>query len=421
MIRVTCQCGSRGQVPPTHAGKQVKCRKCGSMIAVPRPTAPPPEAPSSSRRVADNPWDDIDTGPADESEAKLQSELPASFPEVPPSLGRPRFRVETPGFDLLGYKSRYLGVLGLAGVVALILSAFAVQRIVVEDLKNPGIDTVPHAIRMLCFTTPVLVLCVWLFYRSWRQGWIQAVVFTGGFVHYDGWRWTVWHWSDIASVRMQSYDVREMFYGVVQMSQFLTTHYRLRHRNGVRYEFLNTQGKRGKQFAVLVESESFQALYPTAAAQLAAGQSISFGPFGMEQGGVTYRGQLTPWSEIGAVSFQNGVMHIADVGKARFRDVDNAHVFLTLLEQRPERQAFRQEQASADNPFGNLSTGPSRPDRRPFWSRLAMVVGIFALVIGANCARARFARSATTSYRQDQSAAHLPDGSEKPKPYFGGN
>jgi hypothetical protein len=35
MIRVTCQCGSRGQVPDTHAGKQIKCRKCGSMIAVP--------------------------------------------------------------------------------------------------------------------------------------------------------------------------------------------------------------------------------------------------------------------------------------------------------------------------------------------------------------------------------------------------
>jgi hypothetical protein len=35
MIRVSGKCGSRGQVSPTLAGKQIKCRKCGGIIAVP--------------------------------------------------------------------------------------------------------------------------------------------------------------------------------------------------------------------------------------------------------------------------------------------------------------------------------------------------------------------------------------------------
>jgi hypothetical protein len=47
MIRVSCKCGSRGQVPPTHAGKQIKCRKCGSMIAVPTVQAVPIEKPAA--------------------------------------------------------------------------------------------------------------------------------------------------------------------------------------------------------------------------------------------------------------------------------------------------------------------------------------------------------------------------------------
>ncbi|OAI47177.1 hypothetical protein AYO44_10005 [Planctomycetaceae bacterium SCGC AG-212-F19] len=67
MIRVTCQCGFRGQVPPNFAGKQVKCRKCAGMIAVPRsapPAAPQPvdmleEIEPASQPWGDNPWGDM--------------------------------------------------------------------------------------------------------------------------------------------------------------------------------------------------------------------------------------------------------------------------------------------------------------------------------------------------------------------------
>jgi hypothetical protein len=66
MIRVTCQCGSRGQVPDTHAGKQIKCRKCGSMIAVPRQlsqddTEPKPAAPRNEADPLDFYGDTPDT------------------------------------------------------------------------------------------------------------------------------------------------------------------------------------------------------------------------------------------------------------------------------------------------------------------------------------------------------------------------
>lgn len=58
MIRVSCKCGFRGQVSPSYAGKQVKCRQCAGTIAVPAEGPVPieiesePTAPSSPSAFA---------------------------------------------------------------------------------------------------------------------------------------------------------------------------------------------------------------------------------------------------------------------------------------------------------------------------------------------------------------------------------
>ena len=62
-MRITCRCGFVGEVPSSYAGKQVRCRRCQAMIAVPAlgaPNTPPAQVPtpvlSTDPTPADSPF-----------------------------------------------------------------------------------------------------------------------------------------------------------------------------------------------------------------------------------------------------------------------------------------------------------------------------------------------------------------------------
>jgi hypothetical protein len=69
-IRVTCACGKRYQVAAEHAGKKLRCTKCGAITVVPRegasgatPAVAAPSAPAATVRVAAIPVETVTAPP----------------------------------------------------------------------------------------------------------------------------------------------------------------------------------------------------------------------------------------------------------------------------------------------------------------------------------------------------------------------
>jgi DNA-directed RNA polymerase subunit RPC12/RpoP len=366
MAKFKCpKCGTTNRVESPAEGRVVQCTSCALQIKLPkqvRPVAPaaakpnplPVElgwgddkvpVPQSRDLPVELGWGEDQAaaphfaeaaGPPDEDEAKVLARLPAGFP-VPPTLGRPRFHAEIPAlshkvFSLLGW------LVMIVGITAAIFLVFALRRIISGQPLGPNDMTHGQAVKWLMGALPCTTLCiglaVWLVVRANRA---CAVVFTAGFIHYDGRRVTVWHWSDIVTVNIHSLDIRVMFL-LLEERRVLTSQYRLRHRQGSRFEFWTSRGQRAEQFAHIVERQTFLRMYPAARARLQAGEMVAFPPFGMERAGLTYRRRLTAWSAIGGVTFANGKMHIGGVGTTPLKKVENYHVFLPLLDEQLGRR-----------------------------------------------------------------------------------
>jgi hypothetical protein len=191
----------------------------------------------------------------------------------------------------------------------------------------------------LVWTTACIAFAVWWVRRQLRRTKPYAVVYPAGFVLYDGSRFTVWRWADVAFLNIQDVDLRT-FVLFIPTNRLLTRWYRVRDRDGGEYEFLSTMGPRAAQFGRLVEKETFALMMPVAVAQLQAGGAVEFHPFQLKATGLIYQGHFTPWSELGPVSLKAGNFHVDGVGPTRspaalfLEKIDNPHVFLTLLEQK---------------------------------------------------------------------------------------
>ena len=326
MIHFSCpQCKTVHKADDQAAGNVISCTACGLRMRL--PPSPPPTAllvtanPSPPREAA-TPGEI-----ADEDEASLRAELPANYPPEAKELGRPRFRVERETLPNNAFRPAFVAFL----------------------------CCIPATICVLGGANFFGLLLAWLWIGGWTgfAGWwiarqlrrkrVYAVVYTGGFVLYDGRGFTVWHWADVAKLNLQNIDQRSYVY-FIQVDRLLTTWYRLRHRAGTEYRFWSTQGPRAAQFGLLVQNETYARMLPAALARLQAGESVDFGPFRMEPTGLSFRGHSLPWSQIGPMSFQQGKLLIDRLGAnggpatALLEVVDNSHVFLSLLEQKLGRR-----------------------------------------------------------------------------------
>ena len=181
-------------------------------------------------------------------------------------------------------------------------------------------------------------LAVWCLLRGLRISRSYAVVYPAGFVLYDGWRFSIWRWADVAGVNMQNIDQREFVY-FIQTNRLITKFYRLRNGKGDDYQFWSTQGPRAAQFGQQVEQETYALMMPAARAKLAAGESVEFAPFHLSAKGLTYKDQFTLWRETGPATIKQGRLQVGRVGTTGgtvallLEKIDNSHVFLPLLDE----------------------------------------------------------------------------------------
>jgi hypothetical protein len=315
------------------------CPKCGLRFQL--PSAPPLSIPASPAAGS--------VGIPDEDEATMRAEMPGAFFAGTEALGRPRYRVEggfqTNDRDKLG--SIYL----VFGLLALALPPLCVLRIKDyffhrNEAFAPGEGFPWFAFFAMCVALPAgLWLCraaVRVYLKVHREGKSFAVVWTEGFVHFDGRRFILWRWADIAVLNMQDIDKRTLVLIVVLVTETnrqLTKYYRLRHRDGAEYRLWNTQGSRAAQFGYQVEQETFRRMMADTIAQVNGGKTVPFSPFEVKVNGLVYGGQFTAWADIRPASFDRGRLRLEGVGTAGsavsilLEKIDNSHVFLRLLEQ----------------------------------------------------------------------------------------
>jgi hypothetical protein len=363
MISFDCpQCKTAHRAGDEAAGRVVACSSCGLRMRVPQP-APPMANPTNPRRSVANPGvqgakpappvarrrDRQESEPplafpaggkvagnrerppegamlqelADEDEATLRAGLPADFAREAKELGRPRFRVERTVLPNNAYKPAFLALVCCIPSSGCIFGSTKVIGILLGAVGVLGL----------------LAFAAWWTARQWRKQKIYAVVYTGGFVLYDGHRFIPWRWEDVAAVNMQNVAVRSLVL-FVPMNRYLTKYYRLRHRGGAEYPFWSTWGPRAAQLGLLVEKETFARMMPAAVARLQAGGEVEFRPFRMKETGLVYKDHFTPWSAIGPAVIERGQLCLRGVGPARgkaavlLQKIDNHHVFLNLLDRK---------------------------------------------------------------------------------------
>jgi hypothetical protein len=237
-------------------------------------------------------------------------------------LGRPRFRVERQTLDHNAYKPAF----------ALFLCCIPC----VIGVLAPGVYLLPRLLGLL-FIGGFVTGAVLYIQHQRRKAKVYALVWTGGFVHFDGRRFHIWRWADVASLNMQAIDQRTLFL-FIETDRLLTTFYRLRHRDGTEYQFWSTQGARAAQFGPQVERETFRVMMPDVIARLNEGRTVPFSPFEVKVNGLVYGGQFTPWADIRPAGFERGRLRLEGVGPTGspvwvlLQKIDNSHVFLRLLE-----------------------------------------------------------------------------------------
>lgn len=296
-------------------GKVIACPACGQRLQLPAASA----SIGSPRAQTD---DDGDI--PDEDEAKLRAELPDAFFSGTEKLGRPRFRVERQVLDQNAYKPAFVLLLCC---IPCVLGVFA-----------EGIYLLPRLIAIL-FVAGFITGAVKFIQYQRRKAKIHALVWTDGFVLFDGLQFHIWHWADITTLNMQAIDQRTLFL-VVETDRLLTKYYKLRHRDGTEYRFWNTQGPRAAQFGVLVERESYRLMMPDVVQRINRGQSVPFSPFELKKEGLVYQGHFSPWSDLQPARFDRGHLCLEGVGptagtvRVLLQKIDNPHIFLKLLEQR---------------------------------------------------------------------------------------
>jgi hypothetical protein len=293
-----------------EAGGVTTCASCGKRVRVPpsSPT-PPPMA--------------ILAEPVDEDESAIMAGLAANYPAEATALGRPRFRVESQILPEGAFKPVF------AAVLTCIPNIFC--------LANPSL--VLLFLIGVVWVGSMIGFSVWFVRWQLRKTKIRAVVYPAGFVLYDGYRYSVWRWSDVDRVNMEHIEFRE-FTLFIQTNRFKTKFYRLRNRAGDEYSFWSTWGPRAAQFGRIVEKETYDLMAPAAQARLQAGETVEFAPFRMQQHGLTYRDHFTPWADAGPASIKQGRLQIERVGpnggaaRVFLKAIDNHHVFLPLLDQK---------------------------------------------------------------------------------------
>jgi hypothetical protein len=324
MTRFVCpHCKKLLAIDERTAGRVAACPACGGPLRLPtasRPVAVPAQ-PAGPRPVATpvaRP-----AGDADEDEAKLRAELPDAFFPGSEKLGRPRYRVERQVFDHKAYNP-------VAALVLCCIPCF-IGAIV------PGVYLLP---RLLCILFIAAFLAGAVKFIQWqrRRANVHAVVWTDGFVHFDGREYHVWRWSDVAVLNRKDVDQRTLVL-FIETDRILATHYRLRHRDGTVYQFWNTQGQGAGRFGSLIEQETFRIIMPDVLARLENGESIWFSPFEVKADGLVYRGQFLEWADLRSARFERGRLILEGAGPAGgtvsvlLWKIDNPHVFLKLLEQ----------------------------------------------------------------------------------------
>lgn len=318
----------------TPAAGKLPCTNCGHSFPWPPSTRSNGPSPASL------------PGPPDDDEATLRAGFPAGFPTDLAGFGRPRFRTEQQALDKGAPKG--LIAFGIVGIFGLIFF-FATFRRLVGPSEWFGPDTMSRTSAFfLCLfiALPWTVLSfgfgVYFFRKALLKTKVYAVVFANGFVHFDGQRFVSWRWDDIATVNIQRVDQRNFVY-FIQVDRFQATSYDLHHRDGSVYSFWSTQGERAAQFGVLAETITFERMMPVARSGLQSGRPVEFRPFRMDATGLTFREHFSPWSNLGRMTLHNGSLRIDGAGpnggtaQVLLGKIDNAHVFLPLLQEKAGR------------------------------------------------------------------------------------
>lgn len=279
----------------------------------------------------------------DEDETGLGSRLPRGFPKDLSALGYPCYRIEAGGIPpKLPMFCLALVIMGVIGAIAFVHS---VNRVLVDPPERflPGQASrteLAWSILWCSFpwmVTPLAIL-IWIVVVWTRNVRSFAVVFTEGFVSYDGRRYEVWRWDDVQGFFLQHYEVRETVLHVLVTNRYHNAVITLRHASGATFSFATAQGPRATKFGRLVEDETFRRMLPVARGLLLAGKPVDFKPLRISPEGIVSKGKLLTWANLKHVSIKNGQLHLTKaiftLTRAPFLgEIENSHVFLALLQE----------------------------------------------------------------------------------------
>lgn len=318
MIRTQCpSCKAVCNAHDEAGGATVACVNCG------RPFRLPPTGSATN----EGQYDEVEMA----DDGNDASSLPPGFADrLPPeaaALGRPLFQVEKRPLPDSAFKPAFL----------------AFVCCIPASLCIVGSNELPGKVIGVALIMGLVGFAGWWIVRQINYIRVRTTVFERGFLVRSASGMTAWSWDDVASLNLQNYDVRNLVL-FIQTQRFLTTFYRLRHRNGQTLDFWSTHGPNAAKFGQMAVKETMARIRPQAQAALQAGRTFDFGPIRLEPSGLNYRCVSAPWSRLGPVDIQQGRVVFPGLGadgsavKVNLQSIDNAPVLLAILEDKIDVQ-----------------------------------------------------------------------------------
>ena len=220
-------------------------------------------------------------------------------------------------------------VAGLCGLaLALGFGFFAYEMITSpsspNDVNNSYFVMAIGALGLLgalyCFFYPQL-------YRSW-----QVYVFSDGFVFTRGSKLDALRWEQINSMLMSV--TRRYMNGIYTGTQHKYTIRGIDGREFVLNDRITNVGQLGDSISAMVTRTRL----PEVVAAYKAGETITFGPFSVNQQGASNGKELIPWEQIKEFRVNNGIVTVRKEGKwlnwssAPVSTIPNFFLFIALVE-----------------------------------------------------------------------------------------
>lgn len=194
----------------------------------------------------------------------------------------------------------------------------------------------------------VAILCLTAeYYRNlWRQVGVSVRIYSDRLVYMRKGEVVDYRWDDIRKFYCQRVDKYLSHFGLDRHYTESQNRYRFIHENGHQFEFAE-QFSRNKLVLIAdyVEKGLLERQFPRSRSRLQEGETLQFGPLGLEAQGIQYGRSLLPWDQVDFVGAEDGKVFVRKKDKTfnwcsvKVEKVPSCCLFLALAKERCDQHS----------------------------------------------------------------------------------